>query len=236
MTEKNFLLLIDADDTLWESALFFQRAEEDFLNLAVSLSLSREKIIRTVHRMDVERLSVTGYGARPYIDTLRLILDEFVPVLPQWAGKAMDSIEKNLLEHPVILLPEVSETLPKLRELPVVMTVYTMGRRPHQRDKFERSGIAAAVDELKIVDVKNTEVLKEILAEKELSPDRCIVIGNSPRSDVNPALSIGARAIHLLRDRTWAAEREDFTYPGKVITVESFGETAAVVESIIENA
>ncbi len=233
LKSNEFLLLLDADDTLWESALFFERTEHDFLSLMTALGLPEDEVRRTVHRKDVERLSITGYGARPYMDTLRLILLDLVPQAPSWALTAMDNIQMNLLGHPVILLPGVISTLKEMKYLQVKTIVYTMGEKDHQTDKFKRSGLGSYVDELRIVPLKNVNALRDILVYARVEPENCMIVGNSPRSDINPALSLGAIAVHVLRDRTWAAEREDFIDPGKVITIERFDELPGVLGSFL---
>ncbi len=237
MKTNDYLLLLDADDTLWESALFFERTEHDFLSLMTALGLAEDRVRRIVHRKDVERLSITGYGARPYMDTLRLIMLDLVPETPSWAMTAMDDIQKNLLDHPVILLPGVIGTLTDIKKLPIKTIVYTMGEKDHQTDKFERSGLSSYVDELRIVPVKNVNALRDVLVYADVEPRNCMIVGNSPRSDINPALSVGATAVHVVRDRTWAAEREDFIDPGMVITIERFDELLGVLANFqkIEN-
>ncbi|MCK4807407.1 MAG: HAD family hydrolase [Candidatus Aegiribacteria sp.] len=235
MKSNDYLLLLDADDTLWESALFFERTEHDFLSLMTALGSAEEKVRRIVHRKDVERLSITGYGAKPYMDTLRMIMLDLVPEAPSWALTAMDDIQKNLLGHPVILLPGVLSTLEDMKSLPVKTMVYTMGKKNHQTDKFIRSGLNTYVDELRIVPRKSVNALRGILTDADVEPRNCIIVGNSPRSDINPALSLGAVAVHLLRDRTWAAEREDFIDPGMVITIENLKELSAIIRNIVSN-
>ncbi|NOQ21989.1 MAG: hypothetical protein GQ565_04975 [Candidatus Aegiribacteria sp.] len=234
MKRNEYLLLLDADDTLWESALFFERTEHDFLSLMTALGSSEEEVRRIVHRKDVERLSITGYGAKPYIDTLRMIMLDLVPEAPSWALTAMDDIQKNLLGHPVILLPGVISTLENMKNLPVKTMVYTMGENDHQTDKFARSGLISYVDELRIVPRKNVNALRDVLVYADVEPRNCIIVGNSPRSDINPALSLGAVAVHVLRDRTWTAEREDFIDTGSVITIESFNELTDILGNFLK--
>lgn len=235
MKSNEYLLLLDADDTLWESALFFERTEHDFLSLLTALGSSEEDVRRIVHKKDIERLSVTGYGARPYMDTLRIIMLDLVPKAPSWALTAMDDIQKNLLGHPVILMPDVLSTLMYVKNLPLKTVIYTMGEKDHQTDKFDRSGLRSYVDDLRIVPRKTVNALHEILEDSAVKPSNCIVVGNSPRSDINPAISLGAVAVHVLRDRTWAAEREDFTDPGMVMTIRSFDELPDILSSFLKN-
>jgi putative hydrolase of the HAD superfamily len=228
------LLLLDADDTLWESALFFERTEHDFLTMMTSLGSPEDEVRRTIHRKDIERLAVTGYGAGPYIDTLRLIMLDYVSNPPSWAFAALDDIRKNLLGHPVILMPGVLETLQGFRKLSLRTIVYTMGEEDHQSDKFRRSGLATLVDDLRIVDRKSVNALRNIIEYADFKPQNCILVGNSPRSDVNPALSLGAVAVHIARDRTWAAELEEFSDPGRVITINRFHELKDIVKDFLD--
>ncbi|MCK4506202.1 MAG: HAD family hydrolase [Candidatus Aegiribacteria sp.] len=218
------LLILDADDTLWESALFFERTEYDFLELMHTLGFKRENIRHMVHARDIERLSSTGYGARPYIDTLQQIMLELIPEPPLWASTALRDIESALLEHPVILMPGVMETLLAIKPLPVITIIYTMGEQDHQYNKFVKSGLVQFVNDIRIVPVKTVANLEDLINRFNMTPDRCTLVGNSPRSDINPALSLGIQAVHIIRDRTWAAEREDFINPGLVRTIEKFDE------------
>lgn len=226
------LLILDADDTLWESALFFERTEYDFLELMHTLGFKRENIRHMVHTRDIERLSATGYGARPYIDTLRQIMLELIPEPQSWASTALRDIENTLLEHPVILMPGVMETLLDIKALPVTTVIYTMGEQEHQYAKFLKSDLVQLVDEIVIVPEKTSDNLKDLITRFNITPDRCILVGNSPRSDINPALLIGIQAVHIIRDRTWAAEREDFIDPGLVRTIEKFDELLDLPELI----
>ncbi|MCK5065725.1 MAG: HAD family hydrolase [Candidatus Fermentibacteraceae bacterium] len=232
---SNTLLILDADDTLWESALFFERTEHDFLELMHSLGFEREPIRNIVHSRDIARLAVTGYGARPYISTLLQILTELIPEVPSWVHATFRDIKSALLEHPVILMPGVVETLHTIQSQPVTTVVYTMGEQEHQHNKFMRSGLEQLVDGIRIVSEKTVANLEDLITHYNMTPDRCILVGNSPRSDINPALSLGIQAVHIVRDRTWAAEREDFINPGLVRTIERFNELLDILQNNIHN-
>lgn len=227
------LLILDADDTLWESGLFFERTEYDFLSLMEALGHPRAVVRSIVHRLDVERLALTGFGARPYIDTLRTIMNNIAPSPPLWVLDAMNNLEQALLYHPLILLRDVYDTMVSLKEMSIPMIIYTMGEADHQLDKFSRSGLTDMVDECRVVPVKTVESLQQLLLEKKVNPSTCIFVGNSPRSDINPALANGVRAVHVAKDRTWAAEREDFADPGSVLTIENFSELLPIIGSVL---
>lgn len=226
------LFVIDADDTLWESALYFERAEEDFILLTKSLGFAPLSVRRLVHSRDIERLAVTGYGARPYLGTLRSVLDELCPRRPSWADTAFGEISRALLEHPVILLPGARESLEWLRERNLPTVVYTMGEQDHQLSKFSRSGLSDLVEECVVVDRKTPLALADLLSSKGVEPSRSMVIGNSPRSDVNPALQIGAGAVLCARERLWQAEREEILDPGRVHHLETLSELPNLLSSL----
>ncbi len=218
------LWIFDADDTLWESAVYFQRAEADFLALMHSLGFNPETVRAEVHRRDIDRLSETGYGARPYMDTLRSILREHIKELPPYVVDSIDYIAECLLHHPLVLLPSVLNTLSRMHQAGKRMLVYTMGEEDHQRDKFSRSGIAEFFDNIVIVPVKNEDTMKQLLAVSGVSPGKACMIGNSPRSDINPAIACGVNALYVKRSITWQAEQTDFAEPGLVTTVTCISE------------
>jgi len=228
------LIVFDADDTLWESALYFERAEEDFLMLMRALGMDTTGVRQLVHRRDIERLSLTGYGARPYLGTLKAVLEDLCPDRPPWADKAFMEICAALLGHPVILLPGAEEALGWVSVSGLRALVYTMGEPDHQNDKFSRSGLDRLVAECVVVPEKTAKELERLFREKHADPASCIVVGNSPRSDINPALETGATAVLCARERLWQAEKEDILYPSRVNHIETLAELPALVRSLLK--
>ena len=224
------LLVLDADDTLWESSRFFERAEEDFLSLAVSLGHDFDSVRNEIHMRDIQRLSVTGYGARPYIDTLWSILGELCGPVDGWAGRSFSDIEAGLLNHPVLLYEGTLETLRSVSLMDFPVVVYTAGERTHQEDKFLRSGLSEYVNALRVVPVKTRDTLMALLEDYSASPERTILVGDSPRSDINPALESGVNAVHIRRRNVWQAEREQFVHPERVTVIDSLTELLSIIE------
>ena len=216
------LLVLDADDTLWESARYFERAEEDFLSITESLGHNSREVRMEIHKRDIERLSVTGYGARPYIDTLHSILETLCDHLTPGLERSFEDMSRNLINHPVILRPGVRETLSEISELGFRTVIYTMGRNEHQKSKFTRSGLDRYVNAFHVVDIKTSDSLRELLREYVAVPENTILVGNSSRSDINPALTLGVNAVHVIHSDTWAAEREDYVQPEKATVIDSF--------------
>ena len=230
--DKTPLLLIDADDTIWESALYFRRAEEDFVSLMEALGDDPEEVLDTVHSKDMERLDHTGYGAVPYMDTLAHVMEYLHPHPPEWATRSLTCIGKILLGHPVILLPGVGPTLAALSEDGHRTFVYTMGESGHQMDKFHRSGLEDTVHGVRVLERKTPAALRELLEELGGRPDTTAVIGNSPRSDIRPALEIDVNAVYVHRPGTWVAEHAELPDSEILKEVSSFKGVPAALHSL----
>lgn len=227
------LLIFDADDTLWESAVFFERAEREFLDLVASLDMDVASVRDLLHTRDVERLEVTGYGARPYLDTLELVLSEVTdhPTSPR-VRQVMSSIAQALLHHPIVLFPEVPSTIGRLSETRCAMKICTMGEPLHQTHKYERSGLADRFDDFVVVPRKNASVLQRMVMQTGASLSRSVMIGNSPRSDIVPALDAGLHAVHVRRPGTWTAEHTDIPADSAVHSIDSLEGLLPVMQAL----
>lgn len=223
------LLVFDADDTLWESGLFFRRAADDFVSLLAGLGRDRDEMAALVHRRDIERLGVTGYGAEPYIDTLEGVLAEVCGEPSAAAERALADIAATLLIHPILPMAGVIATLDELRRRGHRMVVWTMGQEGHQSDKLARCGFADRFEREFIVARKGAEALASALADMAVAPADATVIGNSPRSDINPALAVGARAIWIPDHNPWAADHQILARPEAVTKLRAFPELLDVL-------
>ncbi len=217
--ENTKLWIFDADDTLWESSLYFRRAENDFAALMHSLGYDPKEIISEIHTRDLERLSVTGYGARPYMSVLRSVLEDKTCNLTLYLLRALDDISYSLIHHPLVLLPGVLDSITRMHASGKRMIVYTMGEEDHQTDKFNRSGISHFFENCTVVPVKTEDALKQLLTSAGTAPAEACMIGNSPRSDINPAIGCGVNALYVQRPLTWQAEQIEFVEPELVTTV-----------------
>jgi putative hydrolase of the HAD superfamily len=226
------LVIFDADDTLWESALFFQRAEERFLQLAESLGHPSSAVAPLVRRRDMDRLALTGYGAGPYLNTLHQVLRELNGPLSSSALDSMSNIADQLLNHPVILFSGARALLQMLTESGCELVLCTMGEPDHQLSKYERSGLSGFFSDCVVVPLKTPDVLSGIASSRGILPSRSVMVGNSPRSDVNPALLAGLHVIHVHRSRTWEAENETIHTPELVNTVKDLSEVPRILADL----
>ena len=128
-----------------------------------------------------------------------------------------------VLQPPMILLTDVEATLSTLKPTTQLILV-TKGDEPTQRDKVARSGLGAYFDAQYIVAEKDANTYRYIATEQHLDPRCTWMVGNSPRSDINPAIEAGLGAILIPHNHTWAAEIESITHPDKVITLQRFAD------------
>jgi putative hydrolase of the HAD superfamily len=117
----------------------------------------------------------------------------------------------------------VQETLGYLSERHD-LTLFTKGHAEEQRLKVDRSGLAGHFDRVVVTPEKDEAAYRRLLLRHGLEPERTWMIGNSPRSDVNPALAVGLRAVFIPHPRTWSLEVEELVESDRLVTIDSFAE------------
>ncbi len=220
-------LIIDADDTLWENNIFYEQCITDFAALMAAQGFEHEEALRTLETVERERVPVVGYAPEEFARSLviayrRLCAIHQRPTEDEIADAAWQ-IGQRVVEYPIILLDGVAETLARLRSH-CRLFLLTKGDRKAQESKLARSGLDAMFEAVHIVPEKNAQVLCDLLARYSLQPHATWMVGNSPRSDINPALEAGIGAIYVPHPHTWGFEVEEIAEPERVIVLERFSE------------
>ena len=202
-------LLIDADDTLWENNIYFERAIARFVTFLNHHEFSAEQVREVLNDVERECIVKHGYGlhsfAHALVDTFeRLTVEPLTPEL----HTQINSFAHSVSDHPVELLPEVPETLQYLAGRHRLILV-TKGAVPEQSGKIERSGLKAHFAAVEIVPEKDAAVYSSIVEKYELGHGSTWMVGNSPKSDINPALAAGLNAIFVPHGDTWILEHEE---------------------------
>jgi putative hydrolase of the HAD superfamily len=220
-------LLIDADDTLWENNIYFERAIARFVSLLNHREYTPEQVRLVLN--DVERDSILkhGYGLRSFAHSLeetfeKLSVDPVTPELHQRIHRFIHEIAS----HPVELIAGVAETLNYLsaRHHLIMMT---KGNFAEQTGKVERSGLKEYFAAIEIVPEKDETMYRSVVAKYELAEDSSWMVGNSPKSDINPALAAGLHAVFVPHDNTWILEHEDLAQAPpdqRLLVVERFAD------------
>ena len=220
-------LLIDADDTLWENNIYFERAIARFISFLNHHEFSPEQVREVLNDVERECIVTHGYGLHSFAHALVYTFERLSvhPVTPE-LHKQIQSFAHTIQDHPIELLPEVVETLQHLsaRHRLILMT---KGAVPEQSGKIERSGLKKHFAAIEIVAEKDAAVYDSVVKKHGLAREAAWMIGNSPKSDINPALAAGLHAVFVPHGDTWILEHDEVnaaTPPQRLLIVGSFAE------------
>lgn len=199
---------LDADDTLWHSENRFHEAHQQYHRLlARHIDVSPGELEARMLATERRNLGLFGYGAKGF--TLSLIetaIEVTDGSIPSREIERIIAFGKELLDHPVEVLPGVTETMRRLRDAGLGLLIITKGDLWHQESKVASSGLADLVDGVEIVSEKDPRTYGTILRRHRIEPGAFCMVGNSVRSDVLPVLDVGGHAIHVPYEYLWAHE------------------------------
>jgi putative hydrolase of the HAD superfamily len=222
-------LLIDADDTLWENNIYFERAIADFISFLNHRERSPAEIREILNEVEREFILSHGYGLRSFTRSLvktfeHLSVEPITPALHE----TIHGFARTIAEQPVQTLPHVPETLSYLSERHHLILL-TKGDFSEQSGKVERSGLKNFFHSVEVVPEKNAATYATIIGHHRLTHERTWMIGNSPKSDINPALTVGLNAVFIRHDSSWVLEHEDLADakpPARLLVLTGFAELA----------
>jgi putative hydrolase of the HAD superfamily len=218
-------LLIDADDTLWENNIYFERAIASFISFLNHHEYSPEQVRAVLNDVERECIVSHGYGLHSFARSLvrtfeRLAVEPLTPALHE----TIKGFAHTIADHPVEIMAGVTETLQYLSERHHLMLM-TKGAFTEQSGKVERSGLKEYFAAVEIVPEKDADAYRAIISKYDLPQDTTWMVGNSPKSDINPALVAGLNAGFVPHGSTWILEHEEVaeaTPPSRLLIVESF--------------
>jgi putative hydrolase of the HAD superfamily len=206
-------LLFDADDTLWENNIYFERAIAAFISYLDHRVHTDEEVREHLNLCERATIAAHGYGLKSFhrslVDCFEQLSDE--PVTPEKHARIV-SFADSVAEHEIEILPRVQETLLELKQRHRLILV-TKGNMDEQKDKLERSGLAPFFSGVEILPEKHESAYRALTAHHGCEGRTTWMIGNSPKSDVNPALAAGLNAVFIPHDFTWALEHEVIDAP-----------------------
>jgi len=220
-------LIIDADDTLWENNIYFEQAWDDFLDFLNHSALSHQETRTIFDEIEIANIKVHGYGAQNFARNMVQCYQRLVERLidPTDLNCIMGFADR-ILHQPIEMLEGVEETLAYLLERNHDLILFTKGHPEEQRLKIDRSPVGRYFREFEIVREKDAPAYRELVDRFKLNPEITWMIGNSPKSDINPALEAGLNAVFVPHARTWTLENTDLrpVRPGTLHIVENFSD------------
>lgn len=220
-------LLIDADDTLWENNVYFERAIAEFISFLNHRERSPAEVREILNDVERECIISHGYGLHSFTHALvktfeRLSVEPITPALHE----TIHGFARTIAEQPVQVLPRVPETLHYLRARHELILV-TKGDLKEQSGKVHRSGLKEYFSAVEIVPEKHVDEYRAIVSKHDLVSRQTWMVGNSPKSDINPALGAGLNAVFVPHDDTWVLEHEEVAQPrppSRLLIVKGFSE------------
>jgi putative hydrolase of the HAD superfamily len=203
------VLIFDADDTLWENNIYFENAFEDFADFLDHSRLTRAQVREVLNEIELVNAKIHGYGARNFGRNLRQAYEHLVEreIRPDDLEHVL-SLAERILEQPLELIEGVEATLAELGRRHD-LALFTKGHPEEQRLKVDRSGLAPYFGHTAIVKEKDTDAYSRLVADQGFAPEETWMIGNSPKSDINPALEAGLGAVLVPHPHTWVLEHQD---------------------------
>ena len=218
-------LIVDADDTLWENNIYFERAFDQFCDFLDHSKLTPDEVRGVLDEIETVNNKVHGYGTANFTRNLTECYHRLVErdIYDEDLAKIMRFTEQ-ILHHPIEVIAGVEETLEYL-SLRHDLTLFTKGNPEEQKLKLDRSGLAIYFGHTAIVKEKNVNSYSSLIAERRMDASRTWMIGNSPKSDINPALDVGINAVFVPHDHTWSLEHEEVREGnGRLLRVERFSD------------
>jgi putative hydrolase of the HAD superfamily len=199
-------LLIDGDDTLWENNIYFERAIEAFIDFLDHSSLRPNEVRAVINEIELTQ----GYGsasfARSLQETYRQLAEREVS---DEDLERIRSFAQQIRSHPMQVIDGVRETLAYLS--------------PRHRLILLTKG-----EHTLIVEEKDVNTYARLVKELDLDLPNTWMIGNSPKSDINPALAVGLNAVFIPHPHTWSLEQQEIREveegKGRLLTLSSFAE------------
>ncbi|MGI4853749.1 MAG: HAD family hydrolase [Janthinobacterium lividum] len=210
---RNQVLMIDADDTLWENNIFFEQAIDRFIAMVAHPELSPQEVRSALDRLEAVRVKSHGYGTEAFHASLLASFEHLTGTACN-AEQAhhVAACAGHIRSSDMVLLHGVAETLVHLAKTHTLLLV-TKGDHAEQTAKLLRSNLADHFTHVEVLREKHTSAYRALLDHYGFDPARTWMIGNSPRSDINPALAAGMHAVYLPHHSTWVLEQEPIAPP-----------------------
>ena len=188
-------IAFDADDTLWALQNYFEDVEDEYCDLLSDYG-SKEEISASLFETESGNMEDLGYGVKAF--TISLV---------------ENAVKVSQGEVPAKLIGRIVELGKTLLTRHYKLAVFTKGELQDQENKLWRSGLQRYFDVVSIVSDKTPEAYRRLCRELEVKPEELVMVGNSFKSDIVPALKIGASAVHIPFHTTWAHEKtEEFAH------------------------
>ena len=218
-------LIIDADDTLWENNIYFERAFDEFVQYLDHSTLTPPEVREVLDEIELANAKIHGYGSLNFGRNLRQCYQHLAErEVCEEDLRTVMSFAEQILDCPMQVIDGVAETLEYLARRHD-LTLFTKGHPEEQKLKIDRSGLGVYFGHTAIVKEKDVAAYRTLVAERGIDSGRAWMAGNSAKSDINPALEAGLNAIFIPHSHTWSLEHQEIRpNNGRLLVLERFAD------------
>jgi len=218
-------LIIDADDTLWENNIYFERAFDEFVQFLDHSTLTAHEVREVLDEIELANAKIHGYGSLNFGRNLRECYQHLAEHdVGEEDLRTVMSFAERILDCPMEVIEGVPETLEYLASRHD-LTLFTKGHPEEQKLKIDRSGLGIYFGHTAIVKEKDVAAYRTLVEERGVNPAVAWMAGNSAKSDINPALEAGLNAVFIPHPHTWRLERQEIKAAnGRLLVLERFAE------------
>jgi putative hydrolase of the HAD superfamily len=227
VTKRRQNLIFDADDTLWENNVIFERVVDDFIDWLAHPTQDGAAIRQILAEIEEANIVAHGYGSQVFLRSLKECFTHLTerPVSAVEQAR-FDDFAEAFAHNKVELIRDVADVLDELGTRHDLYLM-TKGRPEEQQRKIEASGLDHHFLGIDIVPVKEPATYRRIVAARDLDTGRTWMIGNSPKSDIVAARTAGLRAVFVPHPNTWAHEHAELDESDPhILRVQTFAELA----------
>jgi len=224
--KQGLAFIVDADDTLWENNIYFERAFDAFCDFLAHSTLTAVQVRDVLNEIETVNAKLHGYGSKNFGRNMQQAYRHLAErEIKEDDLRHVMSLAERILEEPIELIDGVEETLAYLSERHD-LTLFTKGHPEEQRLKLDRSGLGSYFAHTAIVKEKDATAYSRLVEERRLRKQETWMVGNSPKSDINPALEAGLNAVLVPHPHTWILEHQDLREDasGRLLRVERFSD------------
>lgn len=231
LTEREIkVVAFDADDTLWDCQSWFDEVERKCGDL-LRPWVTQEEVTQGLFATERNNMELLGYGTKAF--TISLVENAVRLTGGALSGDIvlkLIELGKGLLRFPTTPLPEVRDTLQRLHtDGRYRLAVFTKGELLDQESKLERSGLGGYFEYMETVSNKGQDDYVALCDHLDVKPEELVMVGNSFRSDIAPALAVGCHAIHIPYHVVWELEKSEEFPHERLQKISHFGEVLDIL-------
>lgn len=228
------VIAFDADDTLWHNEHLYRDTQRQVVEILLEYH-DAAWIESRMYETEIRNLEHYGYGMKGFtLSMIETAIDLSEGRIKGSEIRRIIDLAQEVLRAPVQLLDGVAETIAALSASHTLMLI-TKGDLFEQEGKIVRSGLAERFSKIEIVRAKIPETYRALTMKYDIDPARFLMIGNSLRSDILPVIAIGARAVYIPYETTWAHEvaSEEELAGKEFVTLSNIREVPALLRNFV---